>query len=738
VALLHRLASQPRQTALTRFRAAFVARYEEREVPLVEALDPEIGIGFAPPGGPGGEPAPLLAGLALPAAQDATVRWDSREVFLLGKLTEALAQGADEIVLEPPDLEALVSPEPLPLPDAFMMFVTIVAPSAEALRRGDFRVRLDGGSGPSGARLLGRFCHADAALREHVERYLRAEEAHVPDAIFAEVVHLPEGRIGNVLQRPVLRGYEIPYLGRSGAAPEQQIPITDLLVSVQDSQVVLRSAHLGRRVLPRLTSAHNFNTRSLEIYRFLGALQEQDLVGTLWWRWGPLESAPFLPRLVTGRLILARAQWRVSGDELHALAAARSAERYRTVQAWRARRRLPRWVLLVDYDNELPIDLDNVLSIESFVELAKDRPEATLAEMLPGSDALCATGPEGRFVHELIVPFIRRVGSQPLGERSSAAVAATRAANLPAAHPVRRRTFPPDSEWLYVKLYTGVATADHVLREVIAPVVHLMLKTAAVDHWFFIRYADPDWHLRVRFHGQRERLRAEVLPALQAQVAPLLDDGRVWRVQLDTYEREIERYGGAEGTALAERLFRADSEAVLAIVDQLDGDAGADARWRLTLRGIDQLLGDLGCDLAARQAIIHRVRDGFRREFQGNGLLTRQLGEKFRQERKHLEMLLDPACDAESALQPGLACLHQRSAQLAPVVEALRAVEQAGRLALPLAVLAPSYIHMHANRLLRSAQRAQELVLYDFLDRLYESRLARQRGVRTGRVSAGT
>ena len=35
---------------------------------------------------------------------------------------------------------------------------------------------------------------------------------------------------------------------------------------------------------------------------------------------------------------------------------------------------------------------------------------------------------------------------------------------------------------------------------------------------------------------------------------------------------------------------------------------------------------------------------------------------------------------------------------------------------------------MHANRLLRSEQRAQELVLYDFLARLYDSEVARARG----------
>jgi len=41
--------------------------------------------------------------------------------------------------------------------------------------------------------------------------------------------------------------------------------------------------------------------------------------------------------------------------------------------------------------------------------------------------------------------------------------------------------------------------------------------------------------------------------------------------------------------------------------------------------------------------------------------------------------------------------------------------------------LALSYAHMIANRLLRSAQRRQEMVIYDFLARLYESQAARSR-----------
>jgi thiopeptide-type bacteriocin biosynthesis protein len=108
-----------------------------------------------------------------------------------------------------------------------------------------------------------------------------------------------------------------------------------------------------------------------------------------------------------------------------------------------------------------------------------------------------------------------------------------------------------------------------------------------------------------------------------------------------------------------------------------------------------------------------------------------QLREGFRKERAALTALLDPASDAESPLGPGLEVLQRRSERLAPVAAELRSLEQAGRLTTPVSDLAGSYLHMHANRLLRSSKRAQEMVLYDFLARPYESRLA-------ARSAAGT
>jgi thiopeptide-type bacteriocin biosynthesis protein len=534
--------------------------------------------------------------------------------------------------------------------------------------------------------------------------------------------------MGNVLARPILRGYEIPYLGRASVPPEGQIPVTDLLVSVLDEQIVLRSARLGRRVLPRLTCAHNFGA-SQGIYRFLCALQAQGTAGDLGWDWGPLRDAPFLPRVVTGKLVLCRAIWHVSQAELNPLGQARGAARFCAVERWRTARRLPRWIAVVDGDNELPIDLDNVLAVDTLVELIKGRDQATLAELFPSPDGLVACGPEGRFVHELVVPFVRHEsGAKPIQGDLEAPTTDRKASDHRLFGPVRR-TFPPGSEWLYAKLYAGPATVDQLLRDVVQPVIETALRTGAVDRWFFVRYGDPDWHLRLRFHGQPARLHGEVLRAVQAAAAPLLDDGRLWRIQLDTYEREVERYGGALGIELAERVFHADSEAVLALAARLPEDARGDVRWRLAVLGMDRLLSDLGFDLDTRHAVIRRARDSFSAEFRADAGLQHQLGTKFRPERPGLEALLEATPGGDDRLAPGKEVLQLRSRRLVPIADELRSCARAGRLTVSLPELAVSYLHMHANRLLRSAHRAQELVLYDFLARLYESRAARaQRG----------
>src|SRR5262249_40560391 len=234
------------------------------------------------------------------------------------KLNETLQSGAHEMVLQREDIENLEFPNRRPLPDAFTAMAGISSQSKAAPTQEAFRVFLDFVTGPP-ADMLARFWYADPELRQHLEKHILAEERLQSDAVFAEIVHLPEGHFGNFICRPVLRGYEIPYLGCSGVASSQQIAAADLTVSVRRDRIILRSQRLGREVIPRMSNAHNFGLSGLSVYRFLCSLQFQGVAQNLRWDWGALNDAPFLPRVVTGRLVLARTQWRVGVPELKRL-----------------------------------------------------------------------------------------------------------------------------------------------------------------------------------------------------------------------------------------------------------------------------------------------------------------------------------------------------------------------------------------------------------------------------------
>jgi thiopeptide-type bacteriocin biosynthesis protein len=715
VELLRRIGRGQRRDPLERFREAFLARYEGRAVPLLEALDEEMGLGGTL--ADTGDPSPLLRRLPAREEPEPSVPWGKRQEHLITLLGQALSDGAQELVLGPEDVERLAEPDPPPLPPAFEVASTIFASSPAAMARGDYRLHLEWVGAPPAGRLLGRFCHADPALAREMVELLETEARHEPEAIFAEIVHLPEGRLGNILLRPVLRSHEITYLGRSGAPMDRQIPATDVMLSLENGRLVLRSARLGRRVIPRLTTAH-YVERSLGVYRFLCLLQHEGVGAGVRWEWGALETAPFLPRVRAGRLILSLARWRMTPADAKRLIAARGAERYRRVQEWRGRHRLLRWVALVEGDNRLPVDLDNILSVEAFAHLLKADRAAVLEEVHLGPDDLCVEGPDGRYTHELVVPFVR-----PLPK--DAPPHETRTARLQPSDSISRRLIP-GSEWLYVKLYTSPELADDVLVNEIGPVTRELLEIGAADGWFFIRFGDPDWHVRWRLRGDPGAVQKTVLPAVQAAAARLLERGLIWRFQLDTYEREVERYGGAHGMLLSERLFQVDSEAALEILEALEpGDAGLDERWRLALRGMGDLLADLGLDLGARLAWVKRALAQHGKLVGPGGNYHAWANERYRAERARLEGLFDTRRDPAGDLEPGLAALRRRSERLAPLIAELKALEQAGRLGVAVDSLAGSYLHMQGFRLLRSAQGDHEPVLLDFLGRIYQSQAAR-------------
>jgi lantibiotic biosynthesis protein len=684
---------------LDRFRQAFQRRYGQREVPLVEALDDDAGVGL----GVLDEPRPEVADV------------EARDRLLFAKLTDALRDGRDEIVVSADELERA----PRPLPPSFAVGARVAAPSVAAIDEGDFELWLKSARGPDAMGMFARFCHGDAALREHVAAHLRAEEALDPDAVHAEIAHLPQLKLGGVLHRPLLRDVEIDYLGPSGAPADRRLQLDDLLISVVGERVLLRSRRDGRWVHPRLGAALNVDLNLPPAFRLLVFIERQDGMH-LSWSWGSLRWAPYHPRVRAGRTVLAPAHWRLDEAALAPLTGGSELERFRAVAELRARLGLPRMVAVTDADNVLPVDLDSTVGVELLLGLMRGREEAHLFEVHPDPSRLCVEGPEGRFTNEVIVPFLAR----------------TPVRRAAPAEPVTalRRSFTPGSEWLYVKLYCGASATDALVRDRVGPLCAQLVADGVVDRWFFMRYGDPDLHVRVRLHGDPVALREQALPLIGELAEGLHERLLISHASLDTYEREVERYGGEAGMALCEDWFHADSEAAVAA---LGAGEGAEGRWRTALVATDAALAAFGLDTVARLEAMRAARAHraavIAREASGEPdtrSYAARYGERHRADREALELALHAA---RNGGDPGaFAAYRDRAERFEAIAAALLDAHRDGVLTASPTEIALSLVHMRLNRLLRVGSLEPELRLYDALERLYASELARSRQVVEG------
>jgi len=287
-------------------------------------------------------------------------------------------------------------------------------------------------------------------------------------------------------------------------------------------------------------------------------------------------------------------------------------------------------------------------------------------------------------------------------------------------HSSTKRNFSIGSEWVYYKLYTGHKTADLVLTEIIKPITEQLIAEGFIDRWFFIRYADPKHHIRVRFRSLDNQNLSKIITSLHQPLNYFMQQDLIWRIQLDTYQRELERYG-KNTMELSERLFHYDSDSTVQFLDLIEGDEGEQLRWLHGLRSIDHLLDCFEYTIEEKLALMDSLKTGFGREFGMARPLKKQLDDKYRKERKKIEDFMIFTVETEPDYEPILDILEYKKQVLKPLAQQILAIKKRGELALELNSLMSSYIHMLMNRLFKSKNRLNEMVCYDFLYRYYRT-----------------
>lgn len=491
----------------------------------------------------------------------------------------------------------------------------------------------------------------------------------------AELSSLPRVRRSlNVMTRANPFPYELVDGIWPAAAPERTLTLDDIVVGVSGGRIYLRSERLGT-VLAVHQSHLARQTGNSRVGTFLATIAQSD-VPHVGFAWGAAAAKlPFKPRVTVAGAVAAPATWRVP------LAVAREFDGPRG-RAWRALWNVPRRVYLTQFDNRVLLDLERpacCAQIVAFAAKSRTARSLELHEALPDFTDTAVAGPEGMHVAELAITLHAPAVPAP-------------AVRVPARPGAAQYLRPPGSDWVYARCYLPLDRAGYFLERHVGALLRELAGAFGEAH--FIRYLDPDPHVRLRLRGAPGAPVAALLAAVVERGARWVREDTIERFELGTYDREIERYGGPAAIELAERVFSADSELVLALLPQL----------RLTGQSFAELVRDIARVVLGLHSSLPEAaawaKDAFGR-------------------RPRLDIA---AWDAIKAARTALRSADPRYGELALRARAhLAAVPAADR-----ANVARALLHMHCNRL--GVGRSEEIRLGHCAAAVLEGELLRAAG----------
>ncbi|MGH3800341.1 MAG: lantibiotic dehydratase, partial [Pseudonocardiaceae bacterium] len=519
----------------------FLERYGSGAVvPVGQVVDADTGLGY--PAGYRGSLMMSPAPLAL-----------ARDRTLLRLAQQAALDGGGEVVLDEQVLSELAAdstgaPPPHGPPHTELR-LRLHAPTTDALDRGKFTLVVVSAARQAGT-TTGRFLHLfESEDRDRMVHEFTGLPTLVPGSLLAQVSYPPlSPRTGNLARAPAIFA-PIP-LGEHRSDADAQIPWDDLAVSGDAHRLFLVSLSQGRIVEPLMLNAIEFRRATHPLARFLCEISTARAAACVPFDWGAAHGLPFLPRVRYRRTVLRPASWNLSASDLPT----RRAAWREWSQAWgglRRRYRIPEAVYLGENDVRLRLDLNEPAHLAMLrTHLDRAGGNATLTEA-PGHHDY---GWAGGHAHEIVIPM---AATDPL----SAPPAARRAGPIRATH---HPGHPPgSSQWLYARLYGHPDRQTEILT-IHVPGLLSTWEDGQPPDWWFLRYPEPEPHLRLRIRLPDARSYGSAAQRLGAWADRVRSLGLVRNIVLDTYYPEVGRYGTGAAMQAAEAVFAADSAGAIA------------------------------------------------------------------------------------------------------------------------------------------------------------------------------
>ncbi|WP_294314272.1 lantibiotic dehydratase [uncultured Chryseobacterium sp.] len=648
---------------LEQFKRVFRIKYDSEEVQLTELLDDEFGIGFPA--------SPEIGNLSANSLIEGIA--DKRE-----KVTENAGQSNIDFLLDliEKNQEAVIKLHEADLsvfnPASFTgeNYCVIGVPSKESFF-------IQNISNPNPNSILGRFGLLDEQIKNLCEEILNQEEMNNPDVLVAEIIYIPQKRDANIVRRPRLTKYEITISG-DNSSDARQILLNDLYVSINGEEIILRSKKLNKRVIPRLSNAHNFKRSENSAYNFLCSLQFQNEINiNLNFNYKKLKKR-FVPRIVFKNIILHRSTWILHENDINAIHESKNS--LSALKDFIGKWNVAKFVVMVKGDNELFIDTQNDSYLKLLLSEIKDSKIVQLSEAVHINE-------KSNFAEQVVIPLHHKAQKK---ERDNIRTE-TRL----------KRSFLPGSEWIYLKIYCNSNFSDELLANEIKPLLDELLLHKVIKSAFFIRYTDPHYHIRLRINLHHQQSFSDVLMRIHEVLDYYFQKKMVWNIQLDTYHRELSRYN-PEFIEDTEKAFFADSMLILNLLCDENFTGNDDIKLFAAVKNVDSWLSLFALSLQEKMEFCKNMENAFLREFSLE--FRTHLKTKFRALNNETHYFLKNNAfelvfsERDSILSRLNLCKDNLS----------------------------SYIHMSINRWFNSEQRALELMTYTFATRHY-NRLLNQK-----------
>lgn len=723
IGLITRFSHHSGGGALTEFKRKFNERYEGQRVRLSEVLDPEAGIGYGNANNEMLDITPFVDEMPVgipPASNRRSLAWqnDIHGLFLR-KAFEAEKKGERTVQLSKADIELLKQKVEL-LPPTFNAFVSVSYDE-----KGQHKLYYHQVGATSASCLLGRFGFLDKKFEGLIADIHDNEAEYYDGRIVAEINHLSESRVGNVMLRPRTRKYEICYVTKSNLAEEGKIELDDLSLFLRNNKLVLYSDSLGKEIIPRLSNAHNYYKDTLPVYKFLSDLQEEDVNGylSLVTDIGPIpELVNFIPRIEYRNYIIWPAHWYIKTDDIRKFFELPPETFLKSLQDFLKEKNIPEWFYLTNRENDLFVDSSNIHSLRILMEEVKNTPRFVLKESFHqrGSKHLIHNG-EGGFLHELIIPLYKEADKKISG-------GVTSGESLPAVKEKSaeiKRTFYPGDEWIYFKLYAGVKVSEKIASTTLAPFIEFLREAGMIDSWFFLRYTDPGFHLRIRMHLTDKKYYGAVVEHLTAYLKDYLDSNTIKNVVLDTYVRELERYGN-ELTLQAEQIFELDSDLVLKLLDEIENRSLTSYKWLFALGVLATYFDAFELDEDDQLKYAKRMRDSFSLEFNANKMQRRYFSAKYRASKDAIDQLLEEGLVDGEKQEWLLELFSDFRYRLKRIYQ-----DHYSNLGRDASIeFLNSFIHMSVDRFFSSKNRLHEYALYSLLEQHYRYKIGKTKHIK--------